>query len=210
MSAAPGFFGKLPSEGDFVRRRIAGDVLAPFEAWLEAGLRASRAALGEAWLDAFLTAPVWRFVLSGGVCGPSPAAGLLMPSVDRIGRHYPLALVAPLPPGAAAAAALHLGWWEAAESALLAGLDPALGLDAFDAGLAALPPAEAGPAPGASLSVALPPARAAEALAALLDALAAPLGPYSLWWRDGEAPGWRLHAGLPVADDFARLLRPVP
>ncbi len=209
MIAAPGVFGKLPAEGDFVRRRVPAAFLGPFENWIEAGLRASRAALGEAWLDAFLTAPVWRFVVSGGVCGPGAAAGLLIPSVDRVGRHYPLTLISPLPPGAPPAAALNAAWWQSAEAALLSGLDPELGLDAFDAALSGLAPVEAGPAGAPGLVAALPPGRPAEALAALLDTLATTtLGPYSLWWRDGALPCWQLHAGLPPADDFALLLRP--
>ena len=49
----------------------------------------SRDALGEGWLETYLTAPVWRFALAAGCCGPA-AAGIWLPSVDRVGRYYPL------------------------------------------------------------------------------------------------------------------------
>ncbi len=46
------------------------------------------------WLDLYLTSPAWRFVCAGGACGPRPAIGLMVPSVDRVGRYFPLTLVA--------------------------------------------------------------------------------------------------------------------
>ena len=57
----------------------------------------SRAALGDRWLDLYLTSPAWRFACAAGVCGPAPVVGLMAPSVDRVGRYFPLALVAEIP-----------------------------------------------------------------------------------------------------------------
>ena len=45
---APGFFGKLPSHGDFISRRLPTELLAAWEAWLDAGLQHSRDSLGDA------------------------------------------------------------------------------------------------------------------------------------------------------------------
>src|ERR1700692_2160948 len=59
----------------------------------------SQTALGEAWLDVFLTSPLWRFALASGVVGAPVWAGLLLPSVDRVGRYFPLTIVAELSPG---------------------------------------------------------------------------------------------------------------
>jgi type VI secretion system protein ImpM len=53
-------------------------------------LLASRAELGEEWRPAWLEAAVWRFALPSGVCGPEPVIGLWLPSVDRVGRYFPL------------------------------------------------------------------------------------------------------------------------
>jgi type VI secretion system protein ImpM len=55
-------------------------------------LVSSRATLGEAWLPAWLEGPVWRFALMPGLCGPGIVLGLWLPSVDRIGRYFPLTL----------------------------------------------------------------------------------------------------------------------
>src|SRR6185503_11461778 len=43
------------------------------------------------------TSPAWRFVCAAGTCGPTPIIGLMVPSVDRVGRYFPLTLVAELP-----------------------------------------------------------------------------------------------------------------
>ena len=48
--------------------------------------------MGDVWLEAFLEAPVWRFVLPPGLCGARAAIGLIMPSVDKVGRYFPLTL----------------------------------------------------------------------------------------------------------------------
>lgn len=90
-----GFFGKLPSHGDFVRRRVADDFVAGWDAWLQRCLAQSRESLGDAWLDTYLTSPVWRFALAPAVCGSAAVAGIVVPSVDRVGRYFPLTVVWP-------------------------------------------------------------------------------------------------------------------
>ena len=87
-----GFFGKLPARGDFVRAGLPRSFTDPWDAWLRQVLPASRRILGEAWEPAWLEAPVWRFALPPGVCGPEPVTGLWLPSVDRVGRYFPLTL----------------------------------------------------------------------------------------------------------------------
>lgn len=88
-----GLYGKLPTHGDFLRRRVADDFVAEWDAWLQQCIVASRAVLGEQWLETYLTSPVWRFAFGPHVCGALPVAGLLVPSVDRVGRNFPLTLV---------------------------------------------------------------------------------------------------------------------
>ena len=92
-----GLFGKLPSHGDFLRRRVSDAFVDAWDAWLRECLAESRSALGERWIDVYLTSPAWRFVCERGVCGPAPVVGLMVPSVDRVGRFFPLTLVAELP-----------------------------------------------------------------------------------------------------------------
>src|SRR5260370_19714540 len=90
----PGFFGKLPSHGDFVSRRLPPAIIAVWEAWLDAGLERSRELLGQGWLEGYLSIPIWRFAVSAGCCGDPSVAGVLMPSLDRVGRYYPLPILA--------------------------------------------------------------------------------------------------------------------
>jgi type VI secretion system protein ImpM len=93
--AAPGLFGKLASHGDFVQRRLAPDFVAAWDTRLQQGIREGRLRLGAAWPERYLHAPLWRFVLAPGVCGQAGMAGVLLPSHDRVGRHFPLTLAGP-------------------------------------------------------------------------------------------------------------------
>ena len=93
----PGWYGKLPTLGDFASRRLESSFIDPWDAWLSEGIAALRTQADEQWLDHYLASPVWRFVLMPGVIGLDTAmAGVLMPSVDRVGRYFPLTLAAPL------------------------------------------------------------------------------------------------------------------
>ncbi|APX11994.1 type VI secretion system-associated protein TagF [Tateyamaria omphalii] len=105
MSIAPdpvrtgwrGFFGKIPQAGDFVSAGLPRDVETTFDNWLRAAMRESQMRLGRGWLDAFLVTPVWRFVLEAGSRGADPVSGVMMPSVDRVGRYFPLVVAAARP-----------------------------------------------------------------------------------------------------------------
>ena len=93
-SVMTGFFGKLPCRGDFLRRGLPNSFVAPWDGWLSGGLAASREQMGEEWMAAWMEAPVWRFLLPPGVCGPAAVLGLWMPSVDSAGRCFPLTIAA--------------------------------------------------------------------------------------------------------------------
>lgn len=98
MRARPsiGFFGKMPTHGDFVRRNLAPDLAGAWDDWLGPLMTTVRRDLGEAdWLDVYLTSPVWRFALGARVAGVAQA-GVLVPSVDRVGRYFPLVIALPL------------------------------------------------------------------------------------------------------------------
>jgi len=90
--ARQGFFGKLPGHGDFVRAGLPEEIVEGWDDWLRAGLAESRTALGKAWRDAFLEAPVWRFRFAPGLLAAPGLAGVMAPSVDRAGRYFPLML----------------------------------------------------------------------------------------------------------------------
>src|SRR5919107_544258 len=136
-----GFYGKLPSHGDFLRRRVSDAFVDAWDAWLRECLTASRTSLGARWLDVYLTSPAWRFVCAAGACGPAPVVGLLAPSVDQVGRYFPLTLVAELPEDVSlvTAAAASSGFFDSAERLVIETLaaDP-VDFDRFDRGVIAL------------------------------------------------------------------------
>src|SRR6185295_13380063 len=88
--APPGWYGKLPNLGDFASRRLPPSFVDGWDAFLQRGLVAARDEWGPGWLDRYLVAPILRFWLGPGVLGDGAWAGLVMPSVDRVGRHFPL------------------------------------------------------------------------------------------------------------------------
>jgi type VI secretion system protein ImpM len=98
MLVTVGFYGKLPSHGDFLRRRMPDGFVEVWDAWLQECLAGSRTVLGDRWLETYLTSPVWRFAsMSGAIC-PSGIVGVMVPSVDRVGRYFYVTIAATLPP----------------------------------------------------------------------------------------------------------------
>lgn len=94
-----GAFGKLPSMGDFLRANTPAGFVEPWDIWLQRAMVSARNSLGGRWQECYFSAPIWRFTLPHGLAGRLPAIGILMASVDRVGRHFPLTLMAPLPQG---------------------------------------------------------------------------------------------------------------
>jgi type VI secretion system protein ImpM len=92
--ARVGLFGKLPSRGDFLREGLPRDFVDAWDAWWQRGLALTQQRPQDEWRDAWLEAPVWRFVLPPGMCGTHGVLGLWMPSVDKAGRYFPLTLAA--------------------------------------------------------------------------------------------------------------------
>jgi type VI secretion system protein ImpM len=213
-----GFFGKIPSHGDFVTRELPRAFLDVWDRWLQECIAASKSQLGERWLDVYLTSPLWRFALAAGVCGDSAWAGLLMPSVDRVGRYFPLTIATPLE--ADVNALLVPGrldaWLDAAEGIALHSLDD----DRFDAGAvqAALAAAteprldrrrpELTGGIGTAWSLALYGMSSERVAADIAAALVAQqTAQFSLWWTAGTDATALIVAGLPEPQGFADLMR---
>lgn len=93
-----GWYGKIPSLGDFISRRLPTSFIDPWDAWLQRSIIASHTQLGESWLNVYLTCPIWRFIIMPGICGDNFFMGILMPSVDKIGRHFPLTIAIQIEP----------------------------------------------------------------------------------------------------------------
>lgn len=126
-----GLYGKLPAYGDFLTRNLTADFIQPWDEWLQYYISASREQIGENWLDIYLTSPIWRFVISTGVIDQYNWAGLIMPSVDRVGRYFPVSIVKPFPEHLSPVQFLfsEQAWYEQVESLVLMALDESLDVD---------------------------------------------------------------------------------
>ncbi len=87
-----GLFGKLPQKRDFVSVNLPHAVLNPFETWLQQAVAASRNDMGRTWENYYMVAPIWHFWLGPEIFGTT-VAGALMPSVDQVGRYFPLSIL---------------------------------------------------------------------------------------------------------------------
>jgi type VI secretion system protein ImpM len=147
-----GWYGKLPTRGDFVGRGLPARWRSDWDDWLQRGLALAAGSLdGGALRERLGAFAPWRYVAL-----PAPGeiwSGIIVASQDRVGRAYPLTLAERLP---APSSAHDI-------AARLASLRDAVaeGPDALEAMIAALPPSAAqDPAPAPDW----PPA------------------PASLWW----------------------------
>lgn len=216
-AAVPGFYGKLPSLGDFVSRRLPSEFIHAWDAWLQQSLAASQADLGERWLECYLTAPIWRFVLLPGLVAECGWAGVMMPSVDRVGRQFPLTVAIALPSHAAAAHAVfeQAAWFAGLEEEALAALDVTRDAEDLERSLAKHPfaalviPDSAGELRGLQRLPSVDDFGRRARGQALHD-WASRAGWRSLWWTRGRVDDHPLVLGsgaLPTLHEFCSLLR---
>ena len=137
--AGYGWYGKVPCVGDFVRRGLSPQFVSAWDGWMQNLLLIGRDALGDRWQECYFGAPIWRFALSPGACGPLGAAGIVMPSVDRVGRQFPLCLVAEIDAPVWTAYLAAEPVFEALEDTALAMLDDDAALEHLEESLTALP-----------------------------------------------------------------------
>jgi type VI secretion system protein ImpM len=230
--AAAGLYGKVPCAGDFITRSLPAAFVALWDDWLQRCIAASRAKLGSRWNEVYLQSPVWRFALQPNACGAQAWAGVLMPSVDRAGRYYPLTIAAPIPSAASmlltVTAADH--WYDEVERIALWSLEPEATLEQVESSLAqlalvAVPGSGAArhdwdfgiklahwwSQPSRSLTLGVAADRSLPALAefAAVHLMESQPQARSLWWAgDGDSGGvvlrgWR---GMPPAADYTSLL----
>ncbi|CAE6709506.1 type VI secretion system-associated protein TagF [Paraburkholderia haematera] len=213
----PGFFGKAITHGDFLSRRLPAPFLDSWDDWLQRGLNASRQRLGADWLGAYLTSPVWRFMLGRGVCGAHVWAGVMMPGIDRVGRYFPLTIAASC--GGEVDLVEWIGasgeWYDRLEVLARSTLDERFQIDAFDAALAqltapALPAAREQRAalilPLASLS---PDELTHGAHRLMMNWLSAAAVGRSFWWSEGSTAAEAVLVacdGLPAEQQFCALV----
>lgn len=221
MTATPGCFGKLPAAGDFVRQRLPPDFLDGWDRRFSRIVAESRDLLGPCWSTLYHASPVWRFLLSPGICGHSAWAGVMGPSSDRVGRCFPMVIAAPLASGTGAPGVLHDGgrWYTRAARLLRAAQDDhGIDADRFSATVAALgvPDAPEDPTVPVFPRHVDPTARdywlpLSTPTAPLLSAVWTHLAPAGcgLWWCGGD--DWvtgrlMVGAGLPGAQAYMAFL----
>lgn len=211
MSGA-GFYGKLAGRGDFVSRGLPQSFIEPWDAWLAAGLAASQAELGAGWLEAYLVSPLWRFAIAADLLGDQPVIGVLMPSIDRVGRYFPLTIAQPLARDRdlASLVAGDDTWFEEVEALLLSTLEPDAEVERFEQAVLELDSLQG------RARTALTPLGAgwqgcAATTGAERGAVLAQLASEgaSFWWGKGSAAigaGLLRCQGLPPSHAFGRLL----
>ena len=208
-ASAPGFFGKVTSHGDFVSRRLSAQMIEGWDEWLQQCIYTSRQQLGDDWLSHYLTAPVWRFAIDDGVLGQQAWCGVMMPSVDRVGRYFPLMIAAPAGGGPALLEAVNGGtaWFDELDDLARSSLAADFVLDQFDQLLLAKEAVTASAPPVRPAGWRLPMTAAPGELTASLAPLM--LRGHSLWWTEGSpsvAPSLLLCSGMPRAEAFAAML----
>jgi type VI secretion system protein ImpM len=212
-----GFFGKLPARGDFVTRRLTRDFTDPWDAWLQDAIAMSAQQLGADWLDTYLTAPIWRFLLSPDICGQGPMLGIMMPSVDRVGRYFPLTLAVTVADCAAPAKAMLTAgaWFDGVEQLALSALEDDADLDRIDHQAEAIAPPLADQPGVASyrtdraVSVELGEGGVDAAAGAIDSVLGLLASRYTLWWTSGSErckPALVFSESLPSVERFSALL----
>lgn len=201
---AVGLFGKLPAKRDFIEYAVDRALMEKWDPWLQQAVASSREQLGEGWLDIYLHSPIWRFWLGTGICG-KPVIGALMPSVDGVGRYFPLSLVwvgeDAIPPPELDEQA---DWFSAAEEILLGALGDGVRYESVQAAMALLPPVNQGAAAAGRSVAELFRALRSESLPEFYNAR-------SCWWvpshDDGDTPARAMmRRGLPAPTDYATML----
>jgi type VI secretion system protein ImpM len=219
--AAPGWFGKIASLGDFAARRLAPEWVQSCDQWLSSALAASQAQLGHRWLEIYLNAPVWRFAWGPGVVDARWWFGVLMPSCDNVGRYFPLVVAqARERPPTDRIALDHLElWWAHLARAAMRTLHEQTSVDDFETTLTQAPPWPSAGALAVGPAVAAPDrarhdtahgATLAQVLHGIaVHAMLERLRGATLWWPIGEAGedfAVTVAQGLPDAGQFVDLL----
>jgi type VI secretion system protein ImpM len=224
-SAVPAWYGKLPALGDFAHRRGHEGFNQALDAWLQRAMPASQAQLQQSWQSAYVSAPLWNFAMFPGVVGDACFAGMLMSSVDRVGRYFPLAVYTVVPYPRALLLEFHSGmpWYRHMAQVLPQVLDTQFTQENFETLLQAAPQTALHGAQGLDTQVAIDwnqlfqqgdtlnvPSLDTAMSSLALEMQAHYLRGTTLWWSNRQAAGTLLRAskGWPAPDSYAQMLAP--
>ncbi len=221
MSQVAGFYGKLPVFGDFINRRLSTNFVEKWDHWLQSALSQSQIMLGDQWLNLYLTSPIWRFVIAKGQCGERPWFGVMMPSVDSVGRYFPLTIACPLPLDANLLQVVINGhqWFQNAEQVIVEALqNQQFNIEDFDAKVVALGnlsgqlslASSTDQGFGSQWQIPLVGSSAQNAIMQLSHQMVLQrLSDYTLWWGSGSehvVPSILISAGMPQPQSFCSML----
>ncbi len=210
---APGWCGKLPATGDFLRQRLSEATVAPWNNWFQQGLIHWHQQ-ANATTPLFLRAPVWNFVLPLSPLRQQVQIGCLLPSCDRVGRAWPLLALRSFTPAEWHPAQLTISgdWFHELGALLWSAVRDSYRPDRLEAGLQQLPPllvpdnqpSDIMDVIGyADLPCTLSWREVAERFT--------PQQPVSYWWSnrsDGFAHATHKHSGPLTAELFSLLFNP--
>ena len=221
-----GFYGKLPTYGDFIQKRLPTDFINPWHEWLQAGMMACRERDPDGWMSYYLNCPAWSFVLAGGICGQQPVAGVTIPSVDRVGRYFNFTMASILPAevNPAVFASNQSEWLEGLENLALSVLEEEMDQDGIEGSINELaaelnwePTSRASFSGGPDYARVVPDnsTGVSSMLSGLLDKLITREHErYGLWWHHGSSqvgaqlvscatmPSGEIYLGLMMDEDL--------
>ncbi|MDH5257928.1 MAG: type VI secretion system-associated protein TagF [Gammaproteobacteria bacterium] len=195
MSA--GYFGKLPMRGDFIQRNMPVEFVHTWDNWLQSVIATSHHNLAHSWLEHYLVSPVWRYLVPQQ--SQSYQMGVMLPSVDKVGRYFPFTISTNVFPKADAPRLIskNRDWFNTAENIALQALNESIDYEQLNAIVDELEvqnyPAELNP--GRRISFRIP----VDNMTSLENALeesrqhlpAKPEFNISYWWNEGnqDVPG---------------------
>lgn len=230
----PGWFGKIPALGDFASRRLPQNFISLWDSWLQHSIATSQTQLGDKWLDIYLNSPIWRFILMPGLCGPKAWTGIIMPSVDKVGRYFPITIALSVEAHSDFLVTIFKAnhWFDSIEQIALASLDVEFSMENLEQGLAlhifpahysdheknpaAKQLAELWQTAAQENSLQLPALEGMSKLihTASLDLFSLMGAGKTIWWRNLSSYGsltngpvkWRNFMGLPAPNHFIEML----
>ena len=137
--ATAGFCGKIPAHGDFVSRNLPDEFLDPWNQWTQTVIAASQEQLENLWLETYLTSPIWRFAASPGACCSLGFCGIMIPSVDKVGRYFPFSMIEIIDDEPLNIMRNGTDWFNAAQNVMLKGLEEDINIEELLNAAAELP-----------------------------------------------------------------------
>ncbi|KAA8998157.1 type VI secretion system-associated protein TagF [Affinibrenneria salicis] len=210
-----GWYGKLPSTGDFLQRRLPDALVHHWAHWFHMGLvNWQKAESQDDPQRQFRKAPVWNFVIPATLGNQFVQMGCLLPASDRVGRQYPICALRLFSPESWNNQQLAVAgeWYQSVGKTLFNGVRNGYSAEQLDRALLALPPL---PPPGDGIHTDILDVIGYKDVCTLNWQQAAdcfsPLQYASFWWTnqtDGYPLYTHVHSGNFTAQLFATLFNP--